>query len=190
MNQKIKHNIMVLLISLSIAGTAMANDLTEIQYENRTEKNIYGLIETVQLDDFNHTKIKAKLDTGAVTTSLGATEIEYFNQEGKKFVRFKPQIKGQETNWIEKPLIRVSKIKVRSGDSDSKTHTERPVVMMDLCMNGKLYLVEVNLTDRSRFSYPLLIGSTALIQMNAIVDPSQQLTVSNYCYQEQDKVGE
>lgn len=152
--------------------------------QTMAEKNIYGLIETVQLDDLAHTEIKAKLDTGAVTTSLGVTDLQYFTKDGQDFVRFKPQIKGEQSDWIEKPVVRTSRIKVRAGDSDSKTHTERPVVMMDLCMNEQLHLIEVNLADRSRFSYPLLIGSTALVQMNAIVDPSKRFTVSKSCYQD------
>lgn len=161
--------------------------LTLLPVYAMAEKNIYGLIESVQLDDFAHTVIKAKLDTGAVTTSLGVTDIEYFTKDGQEFVRFKPQLKGQHSNWIEKPIVRVSRIKVRAGDSDSKTHTDRPVVMMQLCINGQFHLIEVNLADRSRFRYPLLIGSTALVQMNALVDPSEHFTVSKHCYLQASK---
>ena len=32
--------------------------------------------------------------------------------------------------------------------------------------------IEVNLTDRSAFEYPLLIGSDALTRFGALVDPS------------------
>lgn len=148
------------------------------------EKQVLGLIETVQLDDLAHTKLNAKLDTGALTTSLGATELTYFEKYGEPWVRFKPQIAGSP-EWIEKPLARVSKIKVRAGDSSTKTHTERPVVMMDLCLNNHSYLIEVNLTDRARFSYPLLIGSAALVQMNAMVDPSRKHIASKMCHSEQ-----
>jgi len=33
--------------------------------------------------------------------------------------------------------------------------------------------IEVNLTDRSAFQYPLLIGSDALTRFDALVDPSR-----------------
>ena len=40
-------------------------------------------------------------------------------------------------------------------------------------MHGKaLRTIEVNLTDRSAFQYPLLIGSEALKRLDAVVDPS------------------
>ncbi|MNR58405.1 hypothetical protein D3C85_1794000 [compost metagenome] len=39
-------------------------------------------------------------------------------------------------------------------------------------MGDSLQHIEVNLTDRSTFDYPLLIGSTALAEFDAVVDPS------------------
>jgi hypothetical protein len=39
-------------------------------------------------------------------------------------------------------------------------------------MGSALRNIEVNLTDRSAFQYPLLIGSEALKHFDALVDPS------------------
>jgi hypothetical protein len=39
-------------------------------------------------------------------------------------------------------------------------------------MGKALRTIEVNLTDRSAFQYPLLIGSEALKRFDALVDPS------------------
>ena len=39
-------------------------------------------------------------------------------------------------------------------------------------MGKALRTIEVNLTDRSAFQYPLLIGSEALKRLDAVVDPS------------------
>ncbi len=39
-------------------------------------------------------------------------------------------------------------------------------------MGTALRSIEVNLTDRSAFQYPLLIGSEALKRFDALVDPS------------------
>ena len=51
-------------------------------------------------------------------------------------------------------------------------HTGRPVIALDICMGTALRSIEVNLTDRSTFQYPLLIGSEALKRFDALVDPS------------------
>ena len=41
-----------------------------------------------------------------------------------------------------------------------------------MCMGKAKRSIEVNLTDRSAFQYPLLIGSDALARFDALVDPS------------------
>lgn len=139
------------------------------------EKKIYGVYEKVRLMDINGIVVKAKLDTGALTTSLGATKIKKIKKEGEEWVRFKPQIQGEDLPVVELPLVRTSKIKRRLADildDDEKTHTRRPVVEIKFCVGGEIYPVEVNLTDRSHFNYPLLIGVSALRQFNVIIDPS------------------
>lgn len=76
---------------------------------------------------------------------------------------------------IERPLARVSKIKRRADDVDpneENKYSSRPVINLYICMGEALRNIEVNLTDRSAFQYPLLIGSEALKRFDALVDPS------------------
>ncbi|MNN62802.1 hypothetical protein D3C81_1781320 [compost metagenome] len=90
-------------------------------------------------------------------------------------MRFTPGSDENDNTVIEKPLARISKIKRRAGDFDpdeGKTYTARPVIELDVCMGTALRTIEVNLTDRSAFEYPLLIGSDALKRFGALVDPS------------------
>ena len=139
-----------------------------------TEKTVYGLNEYVLVADID-IQVAAKLDTGAKTASLSARDIERFKRDGEPWVRFYLAIDDAHAHPIEKPLSRISKIKRRAGDIDpdqSKSYTARPVIELDLCMGRSLQTVEVNLTDRSSFEYPLLIGSEALKSFTALVDPS------------------
>ena len=46
------------------------------------------------------------------------------------------------------------------------------MVELELCLGNSLRNIEVNLTDRSAFEYPLLIGSDALSRFGALIDPS------------------
>ena len=90
-------------------------------------------------------------------------------------MRFYLAIDDAHSHPIERPLARVSKIKRRSGDYDpesDKNYTLRPVISLEICMGKALRTIEVNLTDRSAFQYPLLIGSEALKRFDALVDPS------------------
>ena len=138
------------------------------------EKTVYGLNEYAELSGIN-LQVAAKLDTGAKTASLSARDIKRFKRDGESWVRFYLAIDDAHSHPIERPLARVSKIKRRSGDYDpesDKNYTLRPVISLEICMGKALRTIEVNLTDRSAFQYPLLIGSEALKRFDALVDPS------------------
>ena len=138
------------------------------------DKTVYGLNEYVSLDDLD-IEVAAKLDTGAKTASLSARDIKRFKRDGETWVRFYLAIDDAHEKPIERPLARISKIKRRAGDYDAdsgKTYTARPVIELPVCMGQTHHLIEVNLTDRSAFQYPLLIGSEALKRLDAVVDPS------------------
>ncbi|NMZ70578.1 Uncharacterized conserved protein [Pseudomonas peli] len=139
-----------------------------------SEPQIYGLHEKVSLQELD-LELPAKLDTGAETASLSAKNIEVFKRDGGEWVRFQLGLEdAPHAQVIEKPLARMSYIKRRADDrqpGDKQLYTERPVVEMDICVGDELKNIEVNLTDRSAFEYPLLIGSTALKEFNAAVSP-------------------
>ncbi|QEY58615.1 ATP-dependent zinc protease [Pseudomonas sp. C27(2019)] len=143
------------------------------------EKNIYGLNEHVYIADIDM-HMTAKLDTGAKTASLSARDIERFKRDGEAWVRFYLALDEAHEHAFELPIARISKIKRRSGDYDpeeDKSYTPRPVVKMAVCMGRTLKTIEVNLTDRSTFQYPFLLGSTALKKFGALVDPSLKYSV-------------
>jgi hypothetical protein len=138
------------------------------------EKTVYGLNEYARLADID-LEVAAKLDTGAKTASLSARDIKRFKRNGESWVRFYLAIDAAHAHPIERPLARVSKIKRRAGDynpDEGKAYTARPVIEMNICMGTAQRVIEVNLTDRSAFQYPLLIGSEALKHFDALVDPS------------------
>ena len=138
------------------------------------DKPVFGLNEYAQLAGLN-LEVAAKLDTGAKTASLSARDITRFKRDGETWVRFYLAIDDAHEHPIERPLARISKIKRRAGDVDpdeGKSYTARPVIELAICMGKTLRSIEVNLTDRSAFQYPLLIGSEALKRFNALIDPN------------------
>ncbi|MCF7202313.1 ATP-dependent zinc protease family protein [Pseudomonas oligotrophica] len=156
-----------LLLSLCLSVLPLAG--------HAAERAIYGLNEKVAIPEFD-LEIAAKLDTGAQTASLSARDIQRFKKNGEPWVRFYLAFDTEHSHPIERPLVRVSKIKRRAGDFDpeeEKTYTARPVIELDLCMGKVKRSIEMNLTDRSAFQYPILIGSDALTRFGALVDPSR-----------------
>ncbi|GGC89411.1 ATP-dependent zinc protease family protein [Halopseudomonas salina] len=156
---------------MTVWGSATAN-----------QPNVYGVSEKASLPDLN-LEVPAKLDTGAVTASLSAQNIKLFKRDGEDWVRFQLAVEGeQQGKELELPVVRISKIKRRAADvpeGESKDYTSRPVIEMAVCLGGKEQDVEINLTDRTSFSYPFLIGSTALQQFDAMVDPSLEYSAGS-----------
>lgn len=154
-----------------LAGAAL---LLAVGAQANTEPRLYGLHEKVRLPDLA-LELPAKLDTGAVTASLSARDIELFERDGEGWVRFRLAVDGEHADRaVEKPLVRISQIKRRAADrapGDERAFTRRPVVAMDICLGDERREIEVNLTDRSDFDYPLLIGSTVLRELDAAVAP-------------------
>ncbi|MFB4392326.1 MULTISPECIES: ATP-dependent zinc protease [unclassified Pseudomonas] len=155
------------LLSL-LALPAMAADPT-----------LYGRYEYIKLPEFGET-LKAKMDTGALTASLSAKDIETFTRDGEDWVRFRLATKDSDGKVYEHKVARISKIKARSGDDDEDEEpaeaARRPVVELQLCLGEVKRTVEVNLTDRSNFNYPLLIGAKALREFKAAVNPARRYT--------------
>ncbi|MCI8208250.1 ATP-dependent zinc protease [Pseudomonas sp. S25] len=142
------------------------------------EPTLYGRYENIKVAEIGET-FKAKMDTGALTASLSAKDIELFTRDGDDWVRFRLATKGASNKVYEHKVARISKIKSRAeGDDEDEDldPTKRPVVDLELCLGSVKRTVEVNLVDRSHFNYPLLIGAKALREFNAAVNPARRYT--------------
>ncbi|MGD8514249.1 MAG: RimK/LysX family protein [Granulosicoccaceae bacterium] len=98
-------------------------------------------------------EIRAKIDTGAKTSSLDCECRNIFNKNGEQWLRFSVINYQGERIWLEKKVHRMVKIKRHFGGVQ-----ERPVIILGICLGGEYQETEVNVIDRSGFKYPLLIG--------------------------------
>lgn len=126
------------------------------------KKKIIGAVENVRLIPPN-VVLKARIDTGAKTTSIDARNITPFEHEGKQWVRF-DCVSGKIVHAIEKKVISTVQIK-RHG----KSPQTRFVVKMRITLGDVSRLVDVNLNNRDAYTYPILIGRNFL-RDNFIVD--------------------
>lgn len=142
---------------------------------NPAELQVLGWVENAYLPDPG-IELKAKLDTGAETSSLDSRVIKKFRKGGKRWVRFAVADRESDEEYI---LVRerVRTIGVVQHDGTKQT---RPVVKMNICVAGKLLETEVSLIDRSEFNYPLLVGRTALATF-ALVDSSETFLGQSRC---------
>ncbi len=125
------------------------------------------------------TRVKFKLDTGALTSSMHAENIDRFKKDGDDWVRFTVELEDTDTDKkvetrLERKVIRT--IKVRgAGGADS-----RPVVMMKVCLGNRVYEDQFSLNDRDKMNYPVLIGRRMLEDVG-LVDSSKTFTTEPNC---------
>lgn len=133
-----------------------------------------GWIERVELGADGHV-VAAKLDTGADTSSLHAENIRWEKRADGDWVAFDViGVTGEKTRFEHK-VVRIARIKRNSAPAQS-----RPTIVMGVCLGSVYKLTEVNLTDRSRFNYEMLIGRSFLAGRFA-VDSARMNTVEPAC---------
>jgi len=136
---------------------------------------ILGWVENARLMD-PAIALKAKLDTGAETSSLDAEVIKKFRKDGKRWVRFRLTDRDTGEDFI---IVRERMRTIGVIQHDGSTQ-RRPVVEMEVCIARRVISTEVSLIDRSEFNYPLLLGRNAL-QTFALVDPGDTFLSEPAC---------
>lgn len=155
---------------------AMAPMLTDAVHatENR---QIFGWVERVRVDlGKQEILIKAKLDTGAKSSSLHAVDIRRFKKKGEPWVEFRVvQPRNGKSVLLQRRVVRTVRIKRSDGTFDS-----RPVVKLPVCLGNRSRKIQVNLADRGPLIYPMLLGRMAL-RGYAVVDPSRTFLLEPQC---------
>jgi len=157
-----------LLFSLLFFTTSYAQDKKDtalVTEQNSTFENlntekpdakmIIGEVENVRLVPPN-VVLKARIDTGATTTSIDARNITPFERDGKQWVRF-VCMDGEKEHKLERKVIKVVQIK-RHG----KAPQDRFVINMRIMLGNVSRLIHVNINDREAYTYPVLIGRNFL----------------------------
>lgn len=138
------------------------------------DKRHIGWIENATIYPGN-LEFKAKIDTGARTSSINARNITEFTRDGEQWVRFDIINRTGQAVQLELPVERQAIIKRHFGKRQ-----KRFVVKMDICLGNVHKTTEVTLVDREGFIYALLIGRSFL-KKHFLIDPSEQFTVKPRC---------
>lgn len=130
---------------------------------------LIGWREWVSLPDVGIPWIKAKVDTGARSSSLHAQHIREFERDGVPWVRFdvRPWQGAHELVPVELPVFDRRDVRSSSGHAQS-----RLVVLLDVVLVGRRVTAEVTLSNRSEMGFRMLIGREALRQ-GFTIDPAR-----------------
>ena len=112
---------------------------------------------------------KARVDTGATTSSISAIDIVPFERDGKDWVKFKIEHDGIKSQEVSLPVERWVKIKQSSAEGTQR----RAVIVANIQIGDLKDKTEFTLADRTHLTYPLLLGRSFFRDV-AVVDVSKK----------------
>jgi len=133
-----------------------------------SERIVLGWREWLALPQFGIVAIKAKIDSGARTSSLHVESLDHRRRAGRDWLQFVVITgrRGAAPVVCEAPAID------RRAVSDSGGHkTLRWFIHTEFELAGRRWDGEINLTSRRDMLFPLLLGRNAL-SGRFIVDPA------------------
>lgn len=138
-------------------------------------KEIIGAVEWLYMDPPGQ-HFRARVDSGAETSSLSATDITEFERDGEDWVRF--AVLDDETDEsvdLELPIKRTALVRQASGDELLR----RYVIELEVRLGNQLQTTEFMLANRSNWSHPILLGRAFLMDLY-VVDVSRSYTHDRY----------
>lgn len=144
------------------------------------DQQVFGWLEYVKVGKGEY-RMKAKLDSGAKTSSLHTLDLEFYeSEEGEDMVKFK--IKGSvpsdnkrvwKTVTMRKPIHR--KVRIKSSNGEIST---RVSVLLPMKIGNKSIDSEFTLSNREDMNYPVLLGRSAIANLG-LIDCSKSFLVKD-----------
>lgn len=131
---------------------------------------VIGWREWVSLPELGIDVIKAKVDTGARSSSLHAVDVEEFVRNSRRWVRFEVhplQRNTSSTVLAEARLRGRRRVRSSSGEVDF-----RPVIRTRVEVDGRTWTIEVTLARRDEMGFRMLLGRSAL-KGRFLLDPGR-----------------
>lgn len=140
-------------------------------------RRAFGWREWVLFEGKNN-HLRAKLDTGARTSTIHAEEVELFERDREEWVRFvvvDPEREGHEAETVsyECPVERVARVRNADGQT-----SERIVVLLSFWLGGEQTTAEFTLNSRHGMLNPVLLGRRAIRELG-FVDVRRSFLMGN-----------
>lgn len=162
---------------LAILATSLSPSALADSKKTAREKTpaVLGYIEDAYVGKLGLV-MKAKLDTGADTSSIYARDIDVYKKSKRNsWVRFRVIGKNGRSIRYDQNVISFVAIKLKTGGTQ-----RRPVIHLPLCVGGVAGLAEFTLADREQFDYQVLVGREFLAS-RIIVDSAQTFAAEDSC---------
>ena len=134
------------------------------------EKTIIGKNEYITFNEFNLNNLRAKIDTGAKTSSIHCSVIHQIDKNKVAFTLLDSDHKKFKAKLHTAQISRIGKVKSSNGKIQKRIFIKTTITFL-----GKTYLTEFSLTNRGSMKFPILIGRS-LLQNDFLVDVTKEYT--------------
>ncbi|HEX4819849.1 MAG TPA: RimK/LysX family protein [Acidimicrobiales bacterium] len=133
-----------------------------------TDKPVIGWREWVSLPELGVEWVKAKIDTGAKSSSIHAWDIDVDDAAGE--VRFNLCPRQDDESFViaaRAPLVEHREVRSSNGEVDV-----RPVIRTAAVVRGFTYDIELSLASRDEMGFRMLLGRSA-VRRRFLIDPGK-----------------
>ncbi|NPD04403.1 hypothetical protein HN031_06840 [Nocardioides sp. zg-1308] len=133
------------------------------------DRVVVGWREWVGLPQADLPWVKAKIDTGARSSSIHAFDLEAFEADGREWVRFSIhpwQRSDEDRTELTVPVLDRREVRSSNGQVE-----QRYAVAMDVVLAGRPLTTVMTLSNRDEMGFRMLIGREAL-ERGFLVDAS------------------
>lgn len=135
----------------------------------RYMKILIGRTDVAEFPELEIDEISVKVDTGAYTSAIHATEIEEIPGGGERCVQFK--ILDESHPAFNDKVFRFKKYTKKKIKNSFGQAEERFIIETTIRLFGIDYPIALSLSERTDLKYPVLLGRKFL-RNRFIVDPS------------------
>ena len=137
----------------------------------KKKKETIGRLEIVDLPKWDIKEIEAKIDTGAYSSSLHCHNINEYEKNGAKWVKFNlldPEHPSYNERLFSLPVSDTREVKSSNGQTELRVFVKTKIIFFN-----KEHDIELSLTNRSEMKYPILVGRKFL-KTKFLVDVSKK----------------
>lgn len=146
-----------------------------------TELKIIGSVEWCAFDQLKIPAIKARIDSGAKTSSIQATDIELITNDGEPWVRF--VVYPLQKNTLLKTKCIAKLVDKRSIKGSFGISEERLIIKVPVTIGEDTFDIELSLANRNTMEFRMLLGREA-ISNRYLINPAKKHLQKKYSKKE------
>ena len=164
-------------IMLYCMRRVIQNSAEQTPREPKLDLPSVGWREWLALPDLKIAMIKAKIDTGARSSSLHAFDVTEFRQGKTVWLRF--TIAPSQRSLTDSIVAEAPLVEYRSVRSSSGHQSYRPVIRTTIQLGELKWSAEITLSNRDEMGFRMLLGRQAIAN-RFIVDSGQSFLESSH----------